>query len=1005
MSNIAYVTQGTTPSGTGTGTGTTSVNVPYPTSLEGDLLLLAVWIKPDTATAPDLSGSSFTKVTDGEAAGGGGTTGLDTGPTRLCWYYRVVGASPPAGSLTVTPGSSPNCVMGQMFLLRSLAGAGSSWDVDGANGIDTTTGTPFTATMNVDPGIDLGDMVLVAGGIPTDITTPAQFSDATLTATGLTSGDDTEISEPESTQGNDQGGVVVRWSPTAGPSSAAATVSMTAGGTTTNVRGPLCLARARESSPNPAAYFVGASATCPTGQGTNTTSGGTDDSVEYPAGASEGDLLVLVMTQKASDGASSDYNTPTDWTSLTNTVGGTGSYGTDTGQTRIHTFWREVPAGGLGPGTLTVVDTMAAGSNVGFMVLIRKDDPSATWDVAGATGDDTTTGTPLTATMGSNPGIDAEDVVIGIGNTPTDVNAATEKYTSPTLTATGLTAGDGVNIYTGNYPNTSHTQDHGGPASYWTPTAGPASAAPTVSWTATGTTTNVAGPIHVVRVRAVTAGITEDLNQSSETDAAQTFDKAKEKALGQSSETDTAQALAAAKTKDLNQATAETDTAQALVVQKSHEIQVSETDLAQPFTSEKTKALEQSSETDEAQAFVAAKTKEIGQAEETDTALGFTSAKTKALGIASETDEAPSFVAPQEVALETAEETDVALPMAAAKTKALGVASETDEAQTLAGAKTKAIGQTEETDETFAVASAKTRELGIASETDAVIPFQGEIREPLNQASETDLAQALASAKTKEIGAAGEDDSAQALASAKTKEIGQAEETDFALPMAAAKTRELGIASETDEAQALAGAKAKELGVAGETDTALGLNVQGDITEPLETASETDLAQTFASAKTKEIGQTEDVEVALPMTATKTKTLGQAIETGAPLPFVRVKEKALGQAEETDAPLPFLRLKSLTIGQAVEASETFSFDRMKEKTLGVAGELDEAPPFIIVSFVADVDSAAAAATGVISAARARAAAASGVDRDSLVASGVAPVATVSSTANPAEDEA
>ena len=102
--------------------------------------------------------------------------------------------------------------------------------------------------MNVDPGITTADMVLVFGGIASDVTTPAEFSAETLTATGLTSGSVSEIGEPETTQGNDLGGVLCRWTPTGGPSSGVATFSATAAATNTNTAGPIILVRAREGA-------------------------------------------------------------------------------------------------------------------------------------------------------------------------------------------------------------------------------------------------------------------------------------------------------------------------------------------------------------------------------------------------------------------------------------------------------------------------------------------------------------------------------------------------------------------------------------------------------------------------------------------------------------------------------------------------------------------------------------------------------------------------------------
>jgi hypothetical protein len=219
---------------------------------------MALGIKPDTATAPTIT--DWVKVTDGEDAGGGGTTGTDTGPTRLCWYYydpdgdaSGVGSSPPSGQLTVTPGSSPNCCWAQMFAFRSPFGADSVWALAGESGIDSTTGTPFTAAMGADPGLAVDDIVMFAGCTPTDVNLPSnvrKYTDLTLSGTGLNTGQPVSVStrtEPSSTEGQDIGGVIARWAPIAALSSGVATFSATAGGTTTNVRGPIVMCRLRVS--------------------------------------------------------------------------------------------------------------------------------------------------------------------------------------------------------------------------------------------------------------------------------------------------------------------------------------------------------------------------------------------------------------------------------------------------------------------------------------------------------------------------------------------------------------------------------------------------------------------------------------------------------------------------------------------------------------------------------------------------------------------------------------
>jgi MSHA biogenesis protein MshQ len=102
--------------------------------------------------------------------------------------------------------------------------------------------------MSGDPGVTVGDHILAAMVIPTDVTTPAQFSAEAFTQAGVTFGAVTEISEPDSTTGNDIGGFVVRSTATAGVGSAAPVMTATAGGTTTNVRGPGVFIRIRDEA-------------------------------------------------------------------------------------------------------------------------------------------------------------------------------------------------------------------------------------------------------------------------------------------------------------------------------------------------------------------------------------------------------------------------------------------------------------------------------------------------------------------------------------------------------------------------------------------------------------------------------------------------------------------------------------------------------------------------------------------------------------------------------------
>lgn len=242
---ITYVGASATPSGTTATTTTTTLALTYPAGiLADDKIIVGVGVKPDTATVSTPAG--YTAPANGEAAGGGGTTGIDTGPTRMAVFEKTADGTE-TGTLNITLANTPNVAWGMILVFRK-ADAGATWDLAAANGVDSTTGTPFTAAMGTDPGLDADDHVAIFGCIPTDVTTPAQFSSETLTATGITS-TVTELGEPDSSSGNDIGGVVCRATINSGPSSSVPTFSATAGGTTTNVRGPIVILRLRSVAP------------------------------------------------------------------------------------------------------------------------------------------------------------------------------------------------------------------------------------------------------------------------------------------------------------------------------------------------------------------------------------------------------------------------------------------------------------------------------------------------------------------------------------------------------------------------------------------------------------------------------------------------------------------------------------------------------------------------------------------------------------------------------------
>lgn len=232
-------------------TGNASATLPASISA-GDYLILAIGNKPDTVV-PGYPGDQVVNrgwTLLSYQAGGGGTTGIDTGPTSLAIYGRVADGTESGTTNSVLTGNSVSWV--QMYRFTNATG---HWDVAADGGIDSTTGTAWSVTVGSDIGLTAGDMCFVASCIPTDVTTPSQFTNEAVAATGATMGTMTEISEPDSSAGNDIGGFTFYQPVSSGTSSAAATITATAGGTTTNVRGPSILVRLREIS-EPAVTLV-----------------------------------------------------------------------------------------------------------------------------------------------------------------------------------------------------------------------------------------------------------------------------------------------------------------------------------------------------------------------------------------------------------------------------------------------------------------------------------------------------------------------------------------------------------------------------------------------------------------------------------------------------------------------------------------------------------------------------------------------------------------------------
>lgn len=230
--------------------GGTTVAPAYPSGiLATDAVLLFVGQKPSTANGGTVTTpTGWTLREEITAAGGYGTTlGADTGNTNLRVYSWNTPVAGQTGTQSVTLGVNN---VSWAFIVR-VPTSGGTLSYGSADGQRTTTPTsPMSiALTNGASATDFrtGDIAVWAMCIPTDVTTPSQFSSQSITATGATFATAVEINEPDSSTGNDIGGYSAYALVSSGTSSTAPTVAVSLAGTLTNVRGGVGLVRIRET--------------------------------------------------------------------------------------------------------------------------------------------------------------------------------------------------------------------------------------------------------------------------------------------------------------------------------------------------------------------------------------------------------------------------------------------------------------------------------------------------------------------------------------------------------------------------------------------------------------------------------------------------------------------------------------------------------------------------------------------------------------------------------------
>ncbi len=228
-------------------TGVTPITPAYPAGITANhALVLVVASKPaptaNTGTCTTPAGWTLRESLTG-AGGYGATLGIDTGNTNLWVFTKDTVTGSESGTLSVTIAAHGPA----WAVIIRIPSGGGALSFAATDGSDITAGNVSVAGA-ANPGFTSGDVAIWAMCIPTDVTTPAQFSAHAITATGATFAAAAELAEPDSSTGQDIGGMLAWASVSSGTSSGAPTFTSTAGGTTTNVRGPGIILRIREAA-------------------------------------------------------------------------------------------------------------------------------------------------------------------------------------------------------------------------------------------------------------------------------------------------------------------------------------------------------------------------------------------------------------------------------------------------------------------------------------------------------------------------------------------------------------------------------------------------------------------------------------------------------------------------------------------------------------------------------------------------------------------------------------
>ncbi len=219
----------------------------YPSTVNAnDLLYLCVAYKyADTASVPvPLASHNWLTLSNNTGSGDdGASNGADVGDAAVTLFYKVaVGTE--AGttfSIATTNSNTSTAIVGR------FTNATGIWDVAAAQGGDSSSGTSWSAAMNVDPGIVGGDMVGACSGRNGDA---GLASVEALAQTGVTFGAMTERFDGGTSAGDDVGIVLTDHAVTS-ITTPSGTPTYTFTNSTANVGGTVILRVREMSAANP----------------------------------------------------------------------------------------------------------------------------------------------------------------------------------------------------------------------------------------------------------------------------------------------------------------------------------------------------------------------------------------------------------------------------------------------------------------------------------------------------------------------------------------------------------------------------------------------------------------------------------------------------------------------------------------------------------------------------------------------------------------------------------